>query len=553
MRKPRWMAAVVMPMSLALVITSCSGDDGGDEGGGGGDNSKNDNATISVFGTEPERPLVPSDTTETGGGKIVDALFTGLVDYDVVTGEPKNAHAENIETSDDGKEMTFTLKEGWTFHDGTPVTASSYVDAWNFAAYTPNAIQNASFFAQIEGFDQVNTEDPDGVDGPQTAPTPPAQTMSGLEVVDELTFKVTFTAPHPIFWVKLGYPTFSPMPQSFFDDRAAYEASPVGNGPWQFESRESGQNLVVSRWDDYKGEDKGKVGKVQFTFMEGLEAAYGAVQGDTLDFTDTFPPSALAGDIWQTDLEGRSASLQTLSIQAIAFPLYDPKYQSVDFRKAISMAIDREAITEEIFNGNRKPVDGYGVPNLPGWTDGACAELCKHDPEEAKRLFDASGFTGRVEITSNADGGHQEWIEAACGQITNALGVECAFVPVQTFGEVRELVNARQMTQIYRAGWLADYPHVENFLNPLYKTGGSSNDNDFSNPAVDALLAEADATVDEEAAFELYHQAEELIAQQMPAVPLWNTSAQYGWSTRLKNVRMKLIDRELDLSSVEIA
>jgi oligopeptide transport system substrate-binding protein len=287
--------------------------------------------------------------------------------------------------------------------------------------------------------------------------------------------------------------------------------------------------------------------------MEGLEAAYGAVQGDTLDFTDTFPPSALAGDIWQTDLEGRSASLQTLSIQAIAFPLYDPKYQSVDFRKAISMAIDREAITEEIFNGNRKPVDGYGVPNLPGWTDGACAELCKHDPEEAKRLFDASGFTGRVEITSNADGGHQEWIEAACGQITNALGVECAFVPVQTFGEVRELVNARQMTQIYRAGWLADYPHVENFLNPLYKTGGSSNDNDFSNPAVDALLAEADATVDEEAAFELYHQAEELIAQQMPAVPLWNTSAQYGWSTRLKNVRMKLIDRELDLSSVEIA
>lgn len=552
MRKPRWMAAVVMPMSLALVITSCSGDDGGDEGGGG-DNSLNDNATVSVFGTEPERPLVPFDTTETGGGKIVDALFTGLVDYDAVSGEPSNAHAADIETSDDGTEMTFTLKEGWTFHDGTPVTASSYVDAWNYAAYSPHAAQNGSFFQQIAGYDQVFTEDPDGPEGPAAPPTPPAETMSGLEVIDDLTFKVTFAAPHPIFWVKLGYPTFSPMPQAFFDDPEAWTENPIGNGPWEYESRVPDQELVVKRWDDYKGDDAGKVGHVKFTFMEGLEAAYGAVQGDTLDFTDTFPPAALAGDVWMTDLEGRSASLETLSIQEIGFPLYDPKFQNADFRKAVSMAINRQEITETIFNGNREPVDGFGVPNLPGWTDGACAELCEYDPEEAKRLFDASGYTGRIEITSNADGGHQEWIEAACGQITNALGVECAFVPVQTFGEVRESINARAMTQIYRAGWLADYPHVENFLNPLFRTGGSSNDNDYSNPAVDALLAEADSTVDEDAAFELYHQAEELIAQDMPVVPLWNTTAQYGWSTRLKNVRMTLMDRELDLSFVEMA
>jgi oligopeptide transport system substrate-binding protein len=550
MRKPRWMAAVVMPTALALVITSCSGDDGGDDTGGSTDNSKNDNATISVFGTAPERPLVPFDTTETGGGKIVDALFTGLVEYDPVSSEPRNAHAEEITPSDDGKEMTFKLKEGWTFHDGTPVTAESYVKAWNYAAYGPNAQQGASFFAQVAGYADVHPEDPDG-EGPTPAPNPTAETMSGLEVISETEFKVTFTDPHPIFRIKLGYPTFSPMPEAFYADPAAFGAHPIGNGPWQFEAAEPDVSVTVARWDEYKGEDKGKVGKVQFQFLESTEAAYAAVIGNELDFLDTIPPSGLAGNVWEQDLAGRSASADILSIQEINFPLYDPKFQNVKFRQAISMAIDRQAITETIFEGNRKPVAGYGVPKVPGWTDGACGDLCEHNPEEAKKLFDESGFTGTIEITSNADGGHKEWIEAACGQITEALGNPCQFVPVQAFGEIREKINAHEMTQIYRAGWLADYPLIENFLNPIYRTGGSSNDNGYSNPEVDAKLAAADKAETEDEAYQLYHEAEELIAEDMPAVPLWNTPSISCWSERLTNVRLTP-KRELDLSYVEV-
>lgn len=551
MRKPRWMAAVVMPTALALAITSCSGDEGGDDAGGTTDNSKNDNATISLFGTAPERPLVPGDTTETGGGKIVDALFTGLVDYDPVSSEPRNAHAEEIIQSDDGKEMTFKLKEGWTFHDGTPVTANSYVDAWNYTAYGPNAQQGASFFAQVAGYAEVHPEDPDG-EGPAVAPTPATDKLSGLEVVSDNEFKVTFTDPHPIFRIKLGYPTFSPLPEAFFADPAAFGSAPIGNGPWKFEATTPDVSVTVARWDEYKGDDKGKVGKVEFQFLEGTEAAYAAVVGNELDFLDTIPPSGLAGNVWETDLAGRSGSADILSIQEINFPLYDPKFSNVKFRQAISMAIDREAITKTIFEGNRQPVAGYGVPKVPGWTDGACGDLCEHNPEEAKRLFTESGYTGKIEITSNADGGHKEWIEAACGQITEALGAECVFAPVQAFGEIREKINAKEMTQIYRAGWLADYPLIENFLNPLFRTGGSSNDGGYSNPEVDEKLRQADAAATEEESFELYHEAEELIAQDMPSVPLWNTPAQFGWSERLKNVRMTP-DRELDLSYVEMA
>jgi len=191
------------------------------------------------------------------------------------------------------------------------------------------------------------------------------------------------------------------------------------------------------------------------------------------------------------------------------------------------------------------------MDKVPGYKDGACGKWCKYDPKEAKKLFDKSGWTGPIEITSNADNGHKEWIEAACGTITEALGVECNFVPVATFGEIREAINARQMTQIYRSGWVADYPLVENFISPIYGTGGSSNDNDYSNPKVDAKLAEADQAPSEEEAYDLYHEAEELIAEDMPGIPLWDTPAIAGWSERLTNVRMTP-KRELDLSYVEV-
>jgi oligopeptide transport system substrate-binding protein len=552
MRRPRWLAAGVIPLAVALVITSCSSGDGGtgEEATGGGDPEKTKNAEITVFGSEPENPLIPGNTSETGGSKVVDAIFTGLMDYDPVSGEPELANAESFElTAPD--EYTVKLKEDWTFHDGTPVNADSYINTWNYYAYGPNGMQHASFFAQIEGFDQVWTEDPDGAEGPQPAPTPATDKMSGLTKVSDYEFTIKFTEPHALFKLKTGYVAYFPLPEAFFANPDAWKESPIGNGEFKYVDRVPEQSLTIERNDDYKGQDKPKIKTVKYVFYTEADAAYTDVKGNNLDFMDTVPPSAIAGNLWQTDLPERSQASSAMAIQAIAFPLYDPKYQNVDFRHAVSMAIDRDQITKTIFEGNRKPIDGYAMDKVPGWTDGACGDWCKYDPEKAKELFDKSGWTGPIQITSNADNGHKEWVEAACGQISEALDVECTFVPVATFGEIREAINARQMTQVYRAGWIADYPSVENFLNPLYRTGGSSNDNDYSNPEVDAKLAEADKAETEEDAFRLYHEAEEMVAEDMPAIPLWDTPVISGWSERLVNVRVTP-KRELDISYVEV-
>lgn len=550
MRRPRWVAAGAIPIAVALAIAGCSSGSGGDEPeSGSGDANKTASAVITVFGSEPERPLVPGDTNETGGSKIIDAMFTGLMEYDPVSGEPSEAQAESFElTAPD--EYTVKLKKGWKFHDGTEVKADNYINAWNYTAYGPNAQQMASFFTQIAGFDDVYTEDPDGPDGPQLPPTPKTDKMSGLTKVNDYEFTIKFSSPHAIFKVKTGYTAYMPMPDSFFADPEAWKKNPIGNGPFKYVGRVPEQNVELARFDDYQGDDKPKIKGVKFTFTDA-DAAYADVKGNQMDFMDTMPPSAIAGNVWQTDLPDRAKAWPVMSIQSISFPLYDPKYQSVDFRHAVSMAIDREQITKTIFEGNRKPLTGFAMDLVPGYEPGACGKWCEYNPTEAKKLFDKSGWTGPIQITSNADNGHKEWVEAVCGQIQEALKTECTFEPVATFGEIREAINAHAMTQIYRSGWLADYPLIENFLNPIFRTGGSSNDNGYSNPEVDAKLAAADSADTTEEAYRLYHEAEELIAEDMPAVPLWETPAISGWSERLTNVRLTP-KRELDLSYVEV-
>ncbi|MBC6450303.1 ABC transporter substrate-binding protein [Actinokineospora sp. HBU206404] len=550
MRKPRWIAASVMPLALALTIAGCGG--GSDNGGGGdtgaGGNS-NPDGKLSAFATEPENPLVPGNTNESGGSKVVRALWTGLTEYDAVTGESKNAHADKIETTD-SKVYKVTLKPGWKFHDGTDVKAKNYVDAWNWTAYSPNGTQGASFFEQVDGYKDVHTSDPDGT-GPQTAPTPTTKEMKGLKVIDDTTFEITLSAPFSVFPLKLGYNPFYPMPDSFFADPKAFEAKPVGNGPFKFVSRTPNADITLTRYDEYQGAGKAKFKDLVFKIFESNEAAYTATVSGELDFLDTVPSSGLAGGKYKTDMPDRNGSTPYMGNQTLTFPLYDPKYASPDLRKAISLAINRQEIVDKIFEGTRLPADGWVNPAVPGYAKGQCGELCTFNPEKAKEYLAKSGFTGSIDLVTNADGGHKEWMTATCNSIKNALGIECTYSPIPTFAETRQQINAKAMKSIFRAGWIADYPSIENFLNQIYRTDASANDSGYSSKKVDDLLVKADAAPSVEEANKLYQEAERVLAEDMPVIPLWNQTAQYAWSEKIDNVRLSSL-RELDLTTVTV-
>lgn len=542
-RVAAWLAAGV---SVALFTSACGGT-GGDSGGAGGEAAA---TTISVFSSEPENPLVPSNTNEVGGGRVIDSLFTRLVGYEAADAAPYNAVAESIETTD-SQNYTITLKP-WTFHDGTPVTAASFVDAWNFAAYGPNAQLNSSFFGQIAGFADVSPEDPDGESGPQEAPAPAAETMSGLAVVDDTTFTVALSAPFAVFPTILGYSAFAPLPESFFTDQEAFEAAPVGNGPFRFVDRQPNANITLETWAEYPGDRKPSIGGVEYRSYSSPEAGYADLVSGNLDYMEQLPPSSLVGRLFEQDLAGRNSSTTYLGLNTITFPSYDPQYADPRVRQALSLAIDRQAVSDQVYDGLREPAAGLVPPGLDGFVEGQCGDLCEYDPARATQLLSEAGFTGPVELTSNVDGaGNQEAFQAFCVSITEATGIACTFVPVPTFAEFRTTVNAREATTPFRTGWQADYPSIENFLNPLYRTGASANDGVYTNPQVDALLTQGDAAPSAEESFAPYQEAERLILQDMPAIPTFYSTTQAGWSPRMSTATTNQF-RELDLLSATV-
>jgi len=182
----RGSAAVAVGAALALVAAGCSSD-------GDGTTASTD-GEITVTGNQPENPLVPSNTTETQGGKVVDAIFTGLINYNPDDAKAENAAAEKFETTDN-QTYTVTLKKGWKFHDGTEVKAKNFVDAWNWSAYSPNGAQNSSFFGSIQGFEDVQSEDPDE-DGPKQAPKPKTETRTARRAKREF----IESRIHPAWW-----------------------------------------------------------------------------------------------------------------------------------------------------------------------------------------------------------------------------------------------------------------------------------------------------------------------------------------------------------------
>ncbi|WP_225729352.1 MULTISPECIES: ABC transporter substrate-binding protein [unclassified Nocardia] len=506
-----------------------------------------EDAVISYNGTEPESPLVPGDTVEVGGIKVLGALFKGLVEYDPKTAVPRNAIAESIKTTD-SKVYTITLKPGWTFQDGTPVTAKSFVDAWNFTAYGPNHQKGASLLSHIQGFGQVNSS---ADVSPAAAGPAPVKEMSGLRVVDDRTFVVTLNAPFAVFPSQLGSVQFFPLPASFYRDPAAFKAHPIGDGPFEFVSYKPGSNIVVRRYDKYAGE-KPHIGGIEYRFYRNLDDAYADVVANKLDYLDFAPWTALVNDRYKSEVGDRSVSQPYIGMQGISFPVYDRRYADPRVRQAISMAIDRVGLIQKVFLGHRVPADGIVPPDMPGAASHQCGDLCTYQPQRAKELFDSTGFTGPVELASNVDSANEAWMRVACDYIAQSLARPCNFVSVPSLGEFRRQIDSHTMTMPFRSALVAEYPSIENFLNQAYRTGGSVNAGLYSNPAVDALLTRADAAPTEQDGWKLYQEAERIVLQDMPSTPIWFQSALSIWSSRMHNVQPTQF-RELDLYSVTVS
>jgi oligopeptide transport system substrate-binding protein len=535
----RGVVQLTVAATIPALLASCASGDTGDDNG--------ERVSISIYGCDPERPFVPSNTGEPCAGDPMGQMFKGLVEYNPYTAEPENAVASDISSADNIM-WSITVNEGWKFHDGTDVTAESFVRAWNWGAYGPNSQVNSYFFASIKGYADVQGKDANG-DEKITPEEALVTEMSGLTVVSDTEFTVELEAPSSVFPVQLGYIAFAPLPASFFDDPEAFGKSPVGNGPFKFVSFEPHTSIKLTAFDDYRGVQS-KVNDVEYKIYNDIDAGYADLISNNLDILWRIPGSALVGDIYLEDLGNRVIDRANGSMQYIAAPQYAAAYTNPDLIRAISMAIDRETIIDVAFQGARTPATGWVSPVVNGYQEGVCGSYCAYDPVAAKTLFDTTGFTGPITLSFEAGSDHETWTAATCTSISNTLGVECLVVPSADFQTFLAKIRNRKATGLFKAGWRMDYPSIENFLVPLYATNASSNDSAYSNPDFDAAVAEA-AMLQGEEAIAKYQEAEAILAEDFPVIPLWYGRTVAGYSENIAEVRFTPFETP-DLTSVRV-
>ncbi len=540
-------SAALLGTGLAgvMVLSACGGDDGGSEGAGGG------SGTFSMFLTEPENPLVPGNTSENQGSQVIQSLWTGLIQYSEDGEVEYTGVAESIQ-SNDSTTWTITLKDGWTFHDGTPVTAQSFVDAWNYTSYSPNTQGASYFFANVQGYDdlQASIDDAGNVIG-----DPVATQMSGLQVIDERTLTVTLSAPFAQFPITLGYNAFFPLPESYFEDPEAAGRQPIGNGPFQAEEEWApGQGITLTRYEHYAGENTAQSDAVDYRVYVEVETAYTDAQGGNLDIVRDIPFDAIATA--QGEFPGRFIQRVSSGFTFLGMPTYDPRYADKRVRQGISMAINRATIADAIFNGTWSAADDAISPVVDGYREGAC-EYCALDIERANQLLDEAGFdrSQPIELWFNAGASHGAWMEAVGNQLRENIGVDFVLRGELGFSEYLPLRDAKGFTGPFRLSWYMDYPSPQNYLEPLYSTAAlppaGSNSAFYSNPEFDRLIAQGNSAQNNEEAIVAYQASDDVLLEDMPILPMFFEMNQAVYSENVDNVTIDIFGH-IDTEAVTV-
>ncbi|QBR73507.1 peptide ABC transporter substrate-binding protein [Microbacterium sediminis] len=493
------------------VLAGCSagGDDTSPSGSSDGDTS------VSIAVTDPGI-LIP-------GRQTIAFEFAGVV-WSPLTfihddGTLDYVQAESVE-SDDQQTWTITLRDGWTFHDGTPVTAQDYVDSWNWVAYGPNAAENSGQLVGIQGFDEVN------------APEPTAETMSGLKVIDDLTFEVTLKVPDSQFPIQLsqGQTATFPMPASAFDDMDAYNAHPIGNGPFEMAADYvEAETVTVTAYDDFAGEEP-TVDEIDFVPYVDTATAYTDVQAGNLDIVFV-PASRLAQA--EADFGDHFMAFDAPGISFLGLSLWEERFSDVRVRQALSMAIDRETINEQLYAGIYTPATAWTPVVEAGTPEGLCGEFCEYDPEAAAALLEeAGGFEGPLEIVYPGGSGLDELYNAIANNLRQNLGIDAVATPTADWAEFAERRTAGDISGAFFSRWGALYPSQQATMRELYlETGGCDNCVAWYSDEVAAGLQEADANPSTDGS--AYAAVQEIIQDNFPVPPLFSEAYPYVTSQRV--------------------
>jgi oligopeptide transport system substrate-binding protein len=445
--------------------------------------------------------LDPMRIQDPGSVLVARQIFESLTRWDPVGEEVLPAAAESWKVTNGGRTFTFKLVQGAAFHNGDPVTSKDFAYAFDRIAQKQSGSELAYTLERVQGFTQVN-----GLGN--------SNHLSGIKTPDDLTLSITLSEPFYDFPAVLTHPGLVPLKKSEVEKNFdSFLRSPVGNGPFE----------IAEPWNP--GE------------IVTMRAFAGAIDTPSLDGIRFYPfPDAAASWLRFVDGEFDVSEVPAGQIEAAAeqygdqgfkpllagyyfgFNLRAPSLQNVTLRRAVSRGIDRATIASQIYKGTLGAPRGIVPEGMPGFEENVCGELCRYAPEASAELVQAFPKKRRkLRLEYTAGPPHDQVAQAVKANL-EAIGLD---ITLKGYGFKRYLQNLDKGKQeIYRLGWIAEYPVPDVFLSSLFGSGAPDNHSRFRSDKVDRLLEEAHAEKSLGRRQQLYIQAEKAIMRKVPIVPL---------------------------------
>jgi oligopeptide transport system substrate-binding protein len=438
--------------------------------------------------------------------EYISQLYSGLLRLDDKLGMAPDI-AERWEISQDLRTYTFHLRKDVMFHDGRKVTAADFKYSWERACNPATDSRVAgTYLGDIVGVMDV-------IQGR-------AKEISGIKVVNDYRFQVTIDTPKSYFLYKLTYPTAFVVDQANVAKGREWWRQPNGTGPFKLKEWRENELLVLERNERYHGEIA-KIESVEYLLWGGVpmnmyETGEIDIAGISVTYIDRVKDEA--GPFYK-ELQ----ITPQLSFSWIGFNTTKPPFDDVNVRKAFAQALDKDRIISLTFRNLVERADGILPPGIPGYNEYLIG--LSYDVDKARELIKTSKYGDvsnlpPITLTTSGYGGLiSSTLEAAITQWRENLGVEVTVRQLEPDWFLYHLKEEKD--EMFDMGWVADYPHPQNFLDILFHTGAENNFAGYSNPAVDDILDRAAVEGDEAKSLELYRQAEQMLVDDAACLPLW--------------------------------
>ena len=513
------LAGVLIGAGLLLGACSSSSDSGG--GAITDQPTPKPGGTYNYPLTADPVSIEPLNAQESAGMQVAHQVFQGLARY-VMNDEGESIAEPDIAESwgtTDSQTWTFHLKKGVMFQPpvSREVVAQDFVDSWNRVTDPKNQSYVSYILAPVEGCDDGGYQ----VD--------PKRGLTGVKAIDDYTVEVKLRYPFAEFPQALGHPVAAVTPVEYIDQVGArkYAQKPVGSGPYMVESWEHDRSITLVKnpayWDKSAGGPY--VDTIDMPIIAEAQTVWRRFQKGDLDYA-MVPPGQVAAAENDPKVKSGEWSAQrwpALAVSFIGMNMTDKTLgQSLDLRKALAESTDAQNVVAAVTGGVAQPATGYVPSGTPGFV--ADQSPYTYSPEDAKTIVDGIGGAPTLQYWYDTNEGHQKVGEVLqAGWAKAGINVDLVDFAWGTFLDKLSKGDSGSVSQLFRSGWIADYPSMDDFLYPLFQSDRARTGSYtfYSSQQVDDLLLRARSTADARQRHDLYAQAERLILTDMPAIPLY--------------------------------